>query len=1025
MPTKSEGRLESSCRFSAAGSRRTRAQAGFSLAEITTALAVFAIIFVAALLLYDRSNRVFSQNTQAAEMQQGTRVAYEKLVQDIRLAGFDYKRAGVPTSAYPVWKASNNYSVGQMIIPSTNNGYIYQCSAAGTSAATAPGTWNATVGGTTTESTGVVWTNAGVLAAAFDQPDEQIEYAWSSAITVRANYDYDILNDSVHYDHGREANLESTKFPVVTTGNDEIVTYALVSTAPGAANSDTIDFFADVNSSGSPSRRAYPGGTAERTVTIDGVDLSNANPPYTLYRFTLASNGSVVRTPMAENIRSLTFNYWEDQKATAPLNDVAATPAPITDVGGDGQYNPAFTSTANAAGRRIRAKIRAVTVTLVGMNPVADNDYTDADTAASHYRKMTLATTIVPRNLGIRTLPQTATQAPPSPTNVTVCHGYCGIALVSWSPGDPSTLSSTGSNGAESFAVVWDTATTGDFSHWLPAGQLTTYGADLTQEDLTQDYYFRVAASNSVGTSFSDIIGPISLKNDTKPATPGLTATGSYVSGSPRITLAWSTPVTNASGSPSCSSGSTTVATFQTELQGYRIYRRTSSGTPTAANLLIDVGGAGPVPDGAGNWTYADTTVTECTQYYYYIQAVEWCTAANQNSSGNASDGVSDYGSANTSVSANPAATPTGLYVDATSNCNWTTNVCTPVMLKWTKVTTDTSGTTVNIDSYDVYRRKRKNATTLVNWTNVATLTNQAAVASPISWSEPAALTDHDTSDNGQYFYDYYVIAKSNCGDSTASSTVTFPNVCNSLVTISAVGAWSGLGTSASPWIGPTSIHLNAGSNAIVAAWVSLDGGSFTSMASPWQYAWSDNDDGTNHTLTFTVQVGSPASCVETLSTVHVQNSTPGCHLTTGAASVLSTTTVPTGYTSTSDYAFNLKIQNLIPGTSLTLSKITIQATLPTKIGMNGVKFPSQSGGTYTANSPSCAPISNAGQTCTSQFSVPAADNTVAGSGTKTVVLLLKKTGSPSAPTSSVFTSVTVTYTEVSTGNSYTCTIAP
>ena len=73
-------------------------QRGFTLAEVLVATAVFALIFVATLMIYDRSNRVFSAGSQASDLQQNTRVAYEKLVSDVRLAGFDYKRGGVPTN---------------------------------------------------------------------------------------------------------------------------------------------------------------------------------------------------------------------------------------------------------------------------------------------------------------------------------------------------------------------------------------------------------------------------------------------------------------------------------------------------------------------------------------------------------------------------------------------------------------------------------------------------------------------------------------------------------------------------------------------------------------------------------------------------------------------------------------------------------------------------------------------------------------------------------------------------------------
>lgn len=57
-----------------------------------------------------------------------------------------------------VWKASTVYAVGDEVHPTTNNGYYYKCSTAGTSHTTEP-TWGTTVGGTTSEGGGtVVWT---------------------------------------------------------------------------------------------------------------------------------------------------------------------------------------------------------------------------------------------------------------------------------------------------------------------------------------------------------------------------------------------------------------------------------------------------------------------------------------------------------------------------------------------------------------------------------------------------------------------------------------------------------------------------------------------------------------------------------------------------------------------------------------------------------------------------------------------------------------------------------------------------
>ncbi len=274
---------------------------GFTLAEIMVTTAIFAIIMIAALTVYDRSNKVFKSGTEAADLQQSTRIAFDKLTSDLRMAGFDFNRGGTPNGSVgaAIWSPSTAYAVGVQVDP--GNGMIYTCSTAGTSF-TSPPTWNLNVGGLTSDNT-VKWTT--VLVNQFPQLDEQLEYAGKSAVVFRSNFDYN--TDAAHGNGLEDAEgytpidpSSGTKiFPYVTTGNDEVVAYALRS-ADASKNTGSISFYMDA----AKPRGSYPGGTAEAKVTIGqgqgitgqgiastscgacGIDVTNANPPYTLYRIT-------------------------------------------------------------------------------------------------------------------------------------------------------------------------------------------------------------------------------------------------------------------------------------------------------------------------------------------------------------------------------------------------------------------------------------------------------------------------------------------------------------------------------------------------------------------------------------------------------------------------------------------------------------------------------------------------------------------------------------------------------------------
>jgi len=1014
-------------------------QRGFTLAEVLVATAVFAIIFVATLLIYDRSNRVFSAGSQASDMQQNTRVAYEKLVSDVRLAGFDYKRGGVPTNAVPQWLSTTPYGLGAVVVPATANGYLYRCTTAGTSGGSPPA-WNTASGSTTADGT-VVWTQFGATGVSFDQPDEQIEYAWHSAITIRGNYDYDADDDTNHYEHGRERNLESVQFPVVTTGNHEIVTYALVSNKPGASNSDSVTFYADVNSGGSPTRRAYPGGTAERLITIPGVDLSNANPPYTLNRYTLSDSGEVVTTPLADNIRSLTFSYFQDAAARQALTDLAATPAPINDVGGGDQYDPAHPD-AVLNNRIIRKKIRAVTVQLVGMNATADPNVqqtmtstttstagpvttTATDTIAPNYRQFTLQSTIVPRNLGITGLRNGSANPPPAPTIASVCYGYCGIAVVSWTPG-PGGIDAV-------YDVMYDTSATGPFTSVLPAGTATTYAVDLTQLDITKHYYFKVMAKNSVGSTASTNVIGVDILNATKPNVPtNISATGSS-SGAAKISLGWTSPITSASGNPSCTPAGATplYATVGAELKGFRVYRSTTSAnfaiTDATAVLVLDENGKNgsggivsptPVSNGAGGWFWDDTSVLYCTDYFYKIQAVEWCTTNNTNTTNDPNTGMSDAAppASNVAVRASTSSVPVApaaLNVDGTTNCSFITNKCYPVTLTWQKVTKDTANNTINVDKYNVYRLQKKNGVAYPTGstpTLAGTLSGQANVSNPITFSEPLSsnLAEHDPTDNVAFTYDYYVTAVS-CFEGAASNTVTVPNNCAIGGSFIATGSAGGDGI-ASPYQSPTSITYVPPAGKVPVILVSVDKAAVTTVTGPpYTIAWNDIGDGQVHPIEWIITVG---SCTQHVS-MTVLNDPPTCSLNTGSS-------IETVVTAGSALQIDVRLTNQLTTQPLNIQSIDVSWNEPSqsasnKLSWDNLGFPS--GGKLTATGTGDVARSVTFTLNPLPGTLTTSDAVIPAGGTLKVSLLFsKKNGNPT-PSASSITSMTIHYKRPDTGS--------
>lgn len=764
--------------------QRNDKQRGYSLAEILVAVAVFAVIFVAALLIYDRSNRVFKSGVESSDLQQNTRIAFDKLVAELRMAGYDFDRDGEPST------------------------------------------------------TGV-----------YQQGDEQLEYIGPGAITFRGNFDAE--SDAAN-NNGRETAYEPTggRFPIVTTGNDEIVTYVLRS-KNASANTDSITFYADTRKR----RAGYPGGSDEQTVTIPAVDDCAdgsynwdgcRNPPYTLYRVTLKdedlsnpnNENNFIFTPIAENIRRIRFYYFKDPAGTA-----AQMLAPNGGVGK--MFYNSVTPSANIDARVLRESVQSIRLELVGMNAVADTRYlspteTSTDvaitspvsalttaqqvTSAKTYRQYPLASHIVPRNLGRRGMQEYDTHAPGAPTVTGAAYGCCGVAYVTWDP-PPSGI-------VDGYTILYDTSPTGPFASEPVQAGLNTFGyVPGLDPAMAGGYHFIVVASNSFGSERSLNVFPASDGsglipiNRTKAEAPTMrTATGN-ASGAPvavanNVILRWRPPAQNVpygGQNPTLSNGlDATVIPSASEIAGYDIHRSTtpdftpdystditaSSTTRIWAGLLTAPGA--PIKDtGTGEYVFTDTTSKQnCTTYYYRVRAFERCyDATTKNQPADKELSFSDFSDdiGGQTTAGPPPRAPENVAIDPASTCS--TDPCT-VRLTWPKVVLDTSTPTpanIQIDSYEVLRSTRVSGTE----------TDREVYDAPDNPLNGSAVRFTDTEapqpPNANTVY-WYTVRARQCGNSSVSGWSSPPKVfpCTTL-TIVPPAALDGTGAQSNPWLVGTS----------------------------------------------------------------------------------------------------------------------------------------------------------------------------------------------------------------------------
>ena len=473
------------------------------------------------------------------------------------------------------------------------------------------------------------------------RPDEQLEAGLDHAIIFRG--DFDAEDPARVNDH--EDDLAGGAFGVISTGNDEVVGYVL--SKPDGTGPDTITFSADVNDE--------PRDGNVTAVTINNVVLNPTSPPYTLYKISLNNNVGtccagdfIVRTPIVENVRNLTFQYF-DATSTAPIAAPGATEL--------------------AAAKIVRAGITRFNVSLIGMTKDPDMNVVDAsDPAAPKYRKFELRGDVVPRHMRMKGMQDLESDSVPpgKPATPTLVAGHCGGLIVSWA------LNPSG-DGVSQYRVNYGP------SAGVVAGTRSTVGPPLFLDGLTP------SATAYVSIQAQDAAGNISIKSNEANAvvtnlnTPSAPAGASATNGqTSAIQLNWTPVTTNTASVPAADP----IAPSIRELAGYRIYRGDTSGVPaTGTPKYTEAQARAP-----GSPPFNDTSVVNCHPYYYKVTAVDTC--------GTESAPTAAFSGQSTSAIAPQAPTNVQAFRLGPGHASVT----------WSAVVKDVSNKDIAIASYDVYR---------------------------------------------------------------------------------------------------------------------------------------------------------------------------------------------------------------------------------------------------------------------------------------------------------------------------------
>jgi len=546
------------------------AESGVSLIEALVATAILAIAVIVALAVYDAARGAFKKGENATVVQESVRIAYDRMVADLRMLGYNSDPDG--------------------------NGA---------------------------------------------RPDEKLEVALDHAIVFRGDFDTEDAVKKV--DH--ELALAGGAFNVVTTGNDEVVGYVL--SRPDGTGPDAITFQADVDDE--------PRDGVVTTVTVNNIVLNPTSPPYTLYKITLnndvgtcCAGAFVVRTPVVENVRNVTFQYF-DGSSVAPI--VAPGTAETVAV------------------KTLRAGVAKFNLSLIGMTQDPDMNYVDAsDPAARKYRKFELRGDVIPRNMqmkGVQDL-NTSSLPPSKPGTPTLVPGHCGGLIVTWPPNPSADLVTL-------YRVNYGPAA------GVVAGTRSTATSPLFLSGLTtgSTYYVSIQAQNGGGdVSVKSNEASAAVANTNTPSAPSApTATTNFTN---YVRLNWTAVTTNTASVPAADP----LAPGIRDLAGYRVYRSDSPGVPTIAGNLI---ANESVVKGPAAPPHSDTATINCHTYHYRVTAVDTC--------GLESAPSSEF--SGRSTSSTPPEAPTNVQAFL-SGVN--------VNLTWSPVVKDTAGAAVTIGAYDIYR---------------------------------------------------------------------------------------------------------------------------------------------------------------------------------------------------------------------------------------------------------------------------------------------------------------------------------